>query len=72
MAATSANAIDGPPLAPALPGPDGMSAAIDPAFDVARIQGRVTASSAKRVAEVVEMHPDESIQIIRGWLNNAI
>jgi len=60
-------ALDGPPMAPGLPGPDG-----EPGIDVARIQGRVTASSAKRVAEVVDQHPDESVQIIRGWLNNAI
>lgn len=64
-------AIEGPPSAGALPAPDGGVAG-EPPIDVARIQGRVTASSAKRVAEVVEQHPEESIQIIRGWLNNAI
>ena len=25
-----------------------------------------------KVADVVEKHPDESVQIIRGWLNNAL
>jgi flagellar M-ring protein FliF len=39
---------------------------------MAQIEGRVRASSVKRVAEVVEQHPDESVQIIRGWLNNAL
>lgn len=72
---------------PALPGPAGAAAALpgggamaalpapddgDPAIDIAQIQGRVRASSVKKVAEVVEKHPDESIQIIRGWLNNAM
>lgn len=55
----------------ALPAPDGESIA-DSNIDVARIQGRVAGSSTKRIAEVVEQHPDESVQIIRGWLNNAL
>jgi flagellar biosynthesis/type III secretory pathway M-ring protein FliF/YscJ len=29
-------------------------------------------SSVKKMAEVVNQHPDESAQIIRGWLNNAL
>lgn len=53
----------------ALPSPDG--AANDPGIDIAQINGRVRASSVKKVAEVVDQHPDESVQIIRGWLNNA-
>ncbi|MBP6688679.1 MAG: flagellar M-ring protein FliF [Hyphomonadaceae bacterium] len=53
----------------ALPAPEG--AANDVGIDIAQINGRVRASSVKKVAEVVEQHPDESVQIIRGWLNNA-
>ena len=53
----------------ALPAPEQE---YEPAIDIAQIQGRVRASSVKRVAEVVEQHPEESIQIIRGWLNNAL
>lgn len=67
-----AGGADGPPIAAALPGPDGVYMENEsPTIDVARIQGRVTASSTKRVAEVVDQHPEESAQIIRGWLNNA-
>lgn len=55
---------------PALPGPDGAIADGD-GIDVARIEGQMRASSVKKVAEVVEQHPDESAQIIRMWLNNA-
>jgi flagellar biosynthesis/type III secretory pathway M-ring protein FliF/YscJ len=32
----------------------------------------VRASSVKKVAEVVSQHPDESVAIIRGWVNNAL
>ena len=59
-----------PPTAsglPALSGPDP-----EPLIDVARIHGQMRASSVKKVAEVVEQHPDESVSIIRGWLNNAV
>jgi flagellar M-ring protein FliF len=44
----------------------------DDGIDVAQIGGRVRQSSVKKVAEVVNQHPDESAQIIRGWLNNAL
>ncbi len=69
---------------PALPGAGGAAAALpapDPAIaaahddsgiDVAQIGGRVRQSSVKKMAEVVNQHPDESAQIIRGWLNNAL
>ncbi len=63
----------GAPLA--LPGGGSYSAPeddIEPAIDIAQIQGRVRASSVKKVAEVVNQHPDESVQIIRGWVNNAL
>jgi flagellar M-ring protein FliF len=41
-------------------------------IDVAQIGGRMRQSSVKKMAEVVNLHPDESSQIIRGWLNNAL
>ncbi len=53
--------------AAALPAPENQ----DDGIDIAQINGRVRASSVKKVAEVVGQHPDESAQIIRGWLNNA-
>jgi len=71
-------ALAGPNGVPALPGPSGAMAALpandgpDSTIDVAQVHGRVRASSVKRVAEVVDQHPDESIQIIRSWLNNAM
>jgi flagellar M-ring protein FliF len=41
---------------------------LDAGIDVARITGQVKASSIKKVSEVVSQHPEESINIIRGWL----
>ncbi len=77
----NAAALPGVPGAPALPGPAGAAAALpapdliaheDNGIDVAQVGGRVRQSSVKKVAEVVSQHPDESAQIIRGWLNNAL
>ena len=58
----------------ALPAPDGSTAMMgeESNIDVAQIGGRVRQSSVKKMAEVVNQHPDESAQIIRGWLNNAL
>jgi flagellar M-ring protein FliF len=57
-----------------LPGPNGVVAAPgagDSAIDMARIEGAMRASTTRRVAEVVEQHPEESAQLIRTWLSNA-
>jgi flagellar M-ring protein FliF len=66
-----AAALGGPPSATGLPGGDGGEFD-EPGIDIAQIQGRVRASSVKKMAEVIEAHPEESVQIIRGWLNNAL
>jgi flagellar M-ring protein FliF len=79
-AATGAQPVlAGPGGAPALPAPESAGGVVtaaaiegDAGIDLAQIQGRVRASSVKKVAEVVTQHPDESAQIIRGWLNNAL
>ena len=69
-----APAAAGAMAAPALPGvtKSAFEEPEEPAIDIAQIQGRVRASSVKRVAEIVNNHPDESMQIIRGWVNNAL
>jgi flagellar M-ring protein FliF len=80
-AAATAGAGGGVPALPggggamaALPAPDGGSAMMgeESSIDVAQIGGRMRQSSVKKMAEVVNLHPDESSQIIRGWLNNAL
>jgi flagellar M-ring protein FliF len=65
---------DGAALAAALPGggtPGVITTSSGEMVNIANIQGRVQANSVKQIAEVVSAHPDESAQIIRGWLNNA-
>ena len=35
---------------------------------VANIEGQMRASSVRRLAELVEKHPDESLAIVRAWM----
>ena len=43
----------------------------DQKIDIARIEGQVSGSSVRRVAEFVEKHPDESVAILRSWLHET-
>lgn len=59
-----------PPLAGALPAPSGgLLGGMESQLDIAKIQGQVNSSSVKRVAEVIDQHPEESAQILRAWLS---
>ncbi len=37
-------------------------------IDVNKVEGRVHASSIKKVREIVEKHPEEAVAILRNWL----
>lgn len=55
---------------PALAGPPGSTPQIedDGLVSLGNIEGSVRASSIRRVAEMVEKHPEESLAIMRGWM----
>lgn len=64
--------------APQLPGPatapvpiglglDDMEDA-DELIDIEKVEGRVKASSLRKIGEIVEKHPEEALSIIRNWL----
>jgi len=57
---------DGPPAltGPTVPGEGNNGANID----LDRIDGRLSASSMKKIGEIVEKHPDETVSIIRNWM----
>jgi len=62
-----------------LPGTGGEAGAMaasgsgdDVNLDITKIAGKVNESSVKKIAEVVESHPDESLQIIRAWLSEDL
>ncbi|MCF4165909.1 flagellar M-ring protein FliF [Zavarzinia compransoris] len=67
--------IPGPGGQAAIAGPDGMPMAIgtdsdefEQMVDIANIEGRVKASSLKKVGEIVQRHPEEAIAIMRNWM----
>ncbi len=58
---------DGQPVAGHLDGPSDM----DQRLSIARIEGQVKASSIKKVADFVEQHPEESVSILRTWVQEG-
>jgi len=42
---------------------------IERMIDISRVEGRVKASSLRKVGEIVEKHPEEAVSIIRNWIN---
>lgn len=40
----------------------------DPGIDINQVEGRVRASSIKKVGEIVEKHPEETVSILRNWM----
>ncbi len=41
---------------------------IEQMIDLNKVEGRVRASSVRKIGEIVDKHPDEAVSIIRGWL----
>ena len=57
----------GAPLpAPALGGEEEVVA--DELIDIDKVEGRVKASSIRKIGEIVEKHPEEALSIIRTWM----
>ncbi|WP_119459822.1 flagellar basal-body MS-ring/collar protein FliF [Rhodospirillaceae bacterium SYSU D60014] len=61
-----------PPAASAVPAvadPDeDLAREIDQMIDINQIEGRVRASSLRKISEIVEKHPEEAVNIMRGWM----
>ncbi|MEQ8964447.1 MAG: flagellar basal-body MS-ring/collar protein FliF [Azospirillaceae bacterium] len=41
---------------------------LDAMIDIDQVEGRVRASSLKKVGEIIEKHPEEAVSIIRNWM----
>jgi flagellar M-ring protein FliF len=44
----------------------------DSMIDIAQVAGKVKGSSVRKIGELVSVHPDESISILRSWLHEAV
>jgi flagellar M-ring protein FliF len=42
---------------------------IDQMIDINQVEGRVRASSLKRISDMVEQHPEQAVNIMRSWMN---
>jgi flagellar M-ring protein FliF len=53
-----------------MPVPTAGEVAPDPEamIDLSRVEGRVKASSMKKIGEIVEKHPEEAVSIVRSWM----
>ncbi|WP_043743250.1 flagellar basal-body MS-ring/collar protein FliF [Paramagnetospirillum magneticum] len=58
------------PGAAAMPAPLGGEEEViaDELIDIDKVEGRVKASSIRKIGEIVEKHPEEALSIIRNWL----
>ncbi len=66
--------IEGGAVPMALPGASPAAHASPSAgdgIDISKIDGQVKASSVKKVASIVDSHPEESISILRTWLHEG-
>lgn len=63
--------------APMVQGPDGQmmpapagaeGEEFEAMIDIANIEGRVKASSMKKIGEIIEKHPEEAVSILRNWM----
>ena len=46
----------------------GQSGEDESMLDIGSVDGRVKASSIKKIGEIVDKHPDEAVAIIRSWM----
>jgi len=41
---------------------------VDELIDIDKVEGRVKASSIRKIGEIVDKHPEEALSIIRNWM----
>jgi flagellar M-ring protein FliF len=40
-------------------------------IDIRQVEGRVRASSMRKIGEIVDNHPEEAVAILRSWMYQA-
>jgi flagellar M-ring protein FliF len=68
----AAGALGGPGGQARLPGASGVQLLEDESMVMlANVEGQLRASSIRRVGELVERHPEETVTIVRTWLSQS-
>ena len=62
-------AADSDSISQALIGYGNQSLSEETLIDIAQVAGKVKGSSVRKIGELVNVHPDESISILRSWLH---
>jgi len=55
-------------MAELLEGEDEEESLLDQMIDINQVEGRVRASSLRKIGEIVDKHPEEAVAIIRNWM----
>jgi flagellar M-ring protein FliF len=50
------------------PSEGGDGEPLDSMLDVAQVEGRVQASSIRKIGDIIDKHPEEAVSIIRSWM----
>lgn len=59
----------GPAAAPRQGGGSaGAEAESDAMMDISQVEGRVRESTVKKVTEIIDAYPEESVTVVRGWM----
>ena len=51
-----------------MPMPEEEEDDLDELIDIDKVEGRVKASSLRKINDIVDKHPEEAIAIFRTWL----
>lgn len=73
-----AQLLAGRPLSPALAGPEksegfeppSLDDDSDSLIDMRQVEGKVKASSVKKVEDIVENYPNETVSVLRSWMSS--
>ena len=49
--------------------PESAESELDTMIDTSQVEGKVKASSAQKISELVTNHPDETVAVIRSWMS---
>lgn len=76
LAGPGVTALPGPAAVGALAGPGAVAALQDASgeemlVDVVNVEGQLRASSVRRIAELVERYPEETLGIVRTWMGEG-